>query len=273
MMLDTLESLAADAVDGDGRALESLVLAVQGKVYHLCLRTLGHPQDAEDAAQEILVQVVTNLGSFRGEAAFGTWMYTIATRHLMRFRARRARRYDLEALAGDLGQPAGTGPEDQLLAEEVFVGCTLAVLTALDRPHRLAFILGAVLEVEHRQAAAMLEITPAAFRKRVSRARARLQEFYAGRCGVFDPEAPCRCANQVPLNIQRKKIDPERLRLCGAGETAADRAGAREKVAEVGALKRVAAMYQAQPEVALPTSFAERLHALVDVRGLGNPSQ
>ena len=54
----------------------------QDRVYRLALRMLGHPQDAEDAAQEILVIVQPRLGSFRGESAFSTWVWRIAARPL-----------------------------------------------------------------------------------------------------------------------------------------------------------------------------------------------
>src|SRR5690349_24472047 len=69
-----------EAKSGREAALEELVRLVQGRVYRLALRMLWHPEDAKDAAQEILLRVVTRLGSYRGEAAFATWVYRIAAR-------------------------------------------------------------------------------------------------------------------------------------------------------------------------------------------------
>ena len=49
------------AVVGEKKALENLVRHIQDGVYRLALRMLAHPQDAEDAAQEILIKVITHL--------------------------------------------------------------------------------------------------------------------------------------------------------------------------------------------------------------------
>ena len=51
---------------------------------------LGHPSDAEDAAQEILVKVITRIGGFRRQSAFTTWVWHIATNHLLNTRQRGA---------------------------------------------------------------------------------------------------------------------------------------------------------------------------------------
>src|SRR5215510_15844 len=90
MRTEDLELAVTAAVSGDKQAEERLLDAIQDGIYELALRMLGHPADAEDAAQEILVIVLTHLGSFRGESAFRTWVWRIAVRHLAR--ARRGRR-------------------------------------------------------------------------------------------------------------------------------------------------------------------------------------
>ena len=56
-------------------------------MYRLALRFLGHPEDAQDACQEILIRIVTHLGSFEGRSKFTTWAYTVATRSLLRTRS------------------------------------------------------------------------------------------------------------------------------------------------------------------------------------------
>src|SRR3954467_4300105 len=79
--MDLVERARA-AATGDKEAVQDVLLAVQDDVYALALRMLGHPSDAEDAAQEILVIVLTHLGSFRGESGLRTWVWRIAARHL-----------------------------------------------------------------------------------------------------------------------------------------------------------------------------------------------
>ena len=63
------EMLVSRAVEGDQEALEQLLTEVQDLVFNLSLRMLGTIQDAEDASQEILIRVMTNLASFRGDSA------------------------------------------------------------------------------------------------------------------------------------------------------------------------------------------------------------
>jgi len=63
-----------------------VIVAVQSDVYGLALRFLWHPQDAEDATQEILIRVITGLGNFRGDSVFRTWVYRIACIKLLTLR-------------------------------------------------------------------------------------------------------------------------------------------------------------------------------------------
>ena len=51
---------------------------------------LAHPLDVEDAAQEILIKVITHLSTFRKESKFMTWVYRISANHLLTTRKRRA---------------------------------------------------------------------------------------------------------------------------------------------------------------------------------------
>jgi RNA polymerase sigma-70 factor (ECF subfamily) len=63
---------------GDRRALEQLLAPQKRPLLALCYGILGHPDDAEDAAQETLLRALRALPGFRGEAAFRTWLYRIA---------------------------------------------------------------------------------------------------------------------------------------------------------------------------------------------------
>lgn len=106
---------------GDAEAFGRLVLEHQRFVYHLALRVLGHPQEAEDVAQEAFVRAWLALPHFRGQARFGTWLYRIVT-NLCYNRLPGLRR-DLNALGeeqiGEIpdespaGAEAAAGVEDQ----------------------------------------------------------------------------------------------------------------------------------------------------------------
>jgi RNA polymerase sigma factor (sigma-70 family) len=213
--VDVSPRLVAAAVGGDQRALEQLLRAVVDDVARLAQRMLWHPQDAEDATQEILVKVATRLSTFRGDARVTTWVYRIAVNHLMSTRRRRAEDPTLtfaafgEDLKRDLDATYDSrGVDEELLAQEVMVGCTQGMLLCLDREHRVAYVLGEVLGFSSDEAADVCGIAPAAFRKRLQRARERIQQFMQGHCGLLDPSNACRCRRRVGAAIERGRVDP-----------------------------------------------------------------
>src|ERR1700757_1416189 len=68
------QSLVLRARSGDRKALEELVRRHQAWIYNIAVRMLYHPQDAEDATQEILIKVLTRLSSIEGRSSFRTWL-------------------------------------------------------------------------------------------------------------------------------------------------------------------------------------------------------
>jgi RNA polymerase sigma factor (sigma-70 family) len=216
--VDVPPLLVATAVGGDRSALDELLRLLADDVRELAQRMLWHPEDADDATQEILVKVATRLSTFRGEARVTTWVHRIAVNHLLTTRRRRAEDPTLtfarfgHDLAEDLDLAYdGHGVDEDLLAEEVMVGCTQAMLLCLDRDHRMAYVLGEVLRYTSEEAATLCAVTPATFRKRLQRARARIQTFMRGHCGLLDPENSCRCHRRIGAAISHDRADPSNL--------------------------------------------------------------
>src|SRR5258706_1682385 len=172
---DGLSLLVERARAGDGKALNLLVAKLVDDVYHLSLRMTASPADAEDATQEVMIKVVTHLGTFRGDASVRTWAYRIAVRHLVDQRKTRveALGLDFDGFAADLldGLESQGQAEDPLAAAEVKLGCTLAMLTCLDREHRVAYILGEVFDFHSSLAATIADVSDQVYRQRLSRAR------------------------------------------------------------------------------------------------------
>jgi RNA polymerase sigma factor (sigma-70 family) len=199
----TLEETARQTIDGDREALESLVQALQGDIYGLALRMLWNREDAEDATQEILVRIVTRLSQFDFRSRLRTWAYRVAVNYVLDVKKSAIERLHLsfERFAEDLEsglQPAA--PDDterSMLVEEVKVACTMAMLQCLDRPHRLAYVLGELMEFSGPEAAEALAISPALFRKRLQHARKAILEFTRTHCGLVSGSAPCRCHRRV----------------------------------------------------------------------------
>jgi RNA polymerase sigma factor (sigma-70 family) len=174
-----VDSLVPLAVGGDLGALEALLAAIQNPVYRIALRMLGTPADAEDATQEVLLKVTTTLSTFRGGSRFSTWVHRIAVNHILgELRRKTPPTVSFDAIAGDLDQGLAFGAahadasaEDATLAFEVFVSCTQRLLSALDADDRIAYVLGDLCDLPGAEAAQALQITAAAFRQRLSRAR------------------------------------------------------------------------------------------------------
>src|SRR5277367_6457640 len=145
MRVDNLlsENLAADheyqalvtrARSGDRKALEELVRRHQPWVYNIALRMLFHPQDAEDATQEILLKALTRLSSFEGRSSFRTWLYRIVVNHVLNMKRGRVEQVSLSFKSygdeldstpdSDLPDPRYPSADSNLLVTEAMVACT-----------------------------------------------------------------------------------------------------------------------------------------------------
>jgi RNA polymerase sigma factor (sigma-70 family) len=216
-----LDRLARRAAEGDPGALSELVREIQHPMYRLALSFLGNPDDAQDACQEILIRIVTRLGTFEGRSKFSTWAYTVAVRSLLRTRRRLyesavlgAEQYAaaLDAGMGDV-DPTLEEAEYRLLSEEVRISCTYGMLLCLPRQQRAAYLLADVLGLTDGEGAEILDCSRAAFRQRVSRARRTLRIVIDNRCGLVDPANPCRCGRQIASGEAAGILDRRRLSL------------------------------------------------------------
>jgi hypothetical protein len=116
-----------------------------------------------------------------------------------------------EDLADGLSSEGQAETERSVLIEEVKVGCTLAMLQCLDRPHRLAYALGEIFELPGPEAADALEITPELFRKRLQYARAAVESFTRHYCGLASDAAACACHRRVPAAVRAGRVRPDAL--------------------------------------------------------------
>jgi RNA polymerase sigma factor (sigma-70 family) len=258
-----LEVIVERAKAGDSDALEALVRGMQDQVYRLALRTTGNVEDARDACQEILVKIVTRLESFRGDASIRTWAYRIAVRHLIDRKRSRVEQLALsfehfgeDLLDGLAAEPSG----DPLMIEEVKLGCTLAMLTCLDREHRLAYLLADVFDVANVDAAAMCDVTEDTYRQRLSRARRMLEAFTASFCGLVDERAPCRCDKRVARAEELGRIERGRPRL-------AVLSAARHDIEDMESLHASARLMRSHPDYTAPADLLEGVRAALRQAG------
>jgi RNA polymerase sigma factor (sigma-70 family) len=257
-----MTDLVLKARQGDRAALEALVLEAKDLVYNLAVRVLGDRADAEDASQEIMIRIVTGLATFRGDSAFKTWVYTIASNHLMTAKKRDGKEQTFEMIEEylDIGIAADLPPlEDQVLVSQAKIVCISKMMLSLDRDHRLAFVLGEILELSSEEGAQVLEIAPDAFRKRLSRARARMNEFMQRRCGIVNAANPCRCAKQATCAVQAGRLSRQTAvwAMHPAKKTPV------LDVENLDELQRVSAVFKSLPEYAGPDSLIAGLKALL----------
>jgi RNA polymerase sigma factor (sigma-70 family) len=164
-------------VHGNQDAYGEIVRRYQARVFRLVVSILGQEfaADAEDVAQEVFVRAHRALATFRGDAAFGTWLYPIAFNHAvnvkgrMRFRAPHLPDTTLAA------QPAESpAPDEQLEAQRrraVVLACVHELPDVYQSAVRLHYWLGASVS----DIAVMLEVPENTVKSYLYRARRLLQ--------------------------------------------------------------------------------------------------
>jgi RNA polymerase sigma-70 factor (ECF subfamily) len=185
----TLVSLAAA---GDGAAFTELVARHQERVYALAMRLLRDAAEAEEVVQEVFITALEKIPSFRGEAAFGTWLHRVAANAaLMRLRRRRRAPDGLGAEpVEDLlprfdaqGQLVVQGPShdwakraDEQLSDQQIRRAVADAVQNLPDDYRIVFLLRDVEELSSEEMAEVLGVSVAAVKSRLHRARLALRE-------------------------------------------------------------------------------------------------
>jgi RNA polymerase sigma-70 factor (ECF subfamily) len=161
----------ARVLAGDPNLFGELVTRHQGRVYRVCLGVLNDPQEAEEAAQDAFVRAYRALASFRGDAAFTTWLTRIAI-NTSRSRLRRIklhRFFSLDALRekGSFAEPIAPPDDPNAPAR--------ALLASLSMGDREIILLKEVEGLDYKEIAVILNLTVEGVRGRLKRARMRLR--------------------------------------------------------------------------------------------------
>lgn len=255
------------AINGDKDALDELIADVYDDIYNLAVRMLWHPDDAADATQEVMIKIITKLSTFRQESSFRTWSWRIAVYHLLNVRKSRAEEKnltfdfladELDTLADDETLPVEIAVERKLLIEEAKIGCMQAMLLCLTRDERAVYILGEVFNLAHDEGALIFDITPAAYRKRLSRARQHIQAFMQRRCGLFNADNPCRCFKRIQIAIDQHHIHPDRLLFAQEGENEE----LMMQIASIDEIQRAGALYRTHPKYRSSEVLQQVLHVI-----------
>ena len=167
--------------DGDDRVARSLYDLHVDRVFRICYRFAGEYDLAQDFTQETFVRAFNKIDTFRGEAAFGTWISTVATsvslnglRKVKRLRTR-------ETTLDD--QLQGAAPRTRM--EPDLRADLHRAIDGLPDGYRAVFILHDVEGYTHAEIGQMLGIQPGTSKSQLFRARARLREKLAVHAGEW----------------------------------------------------------------------------------------
>jgi RNA polymerase sigma-70 factor (ECF subfamily) len=199
---DRDEDLVRRYLSGDTPAFGMLVERHQTRVYNVALRVLGNAEDARDATQDAFLSALRKLGSFRGDAAFTTWMHRVTVNACYDL-LRRQRRQPLLRLATEEGEPVPeTGPPQPDHADAAAGSIDAArALSRIPDEFRVALVLADLQDLPYEQIARILDVPVGTVKSRVHRGRlalaramgldapTRYQREPTGAAGASEPES------------------------------------------------------------------------------------
>jgi RNA polymerase sigma-70 factor, ECF subfamily len=177
------EDLVRFAQEKDNRAFDELVRRYKDKVYRLSYKILRHEEDAAEALQDAFLSAYRGIGKFKVESTFSTWLYRIATNaSLMKYRKRREGHFSLEqSQSPDEGKETlqlpdwSKQPLNELLNSETREVMEQGV-EKLPEELRTVFVLRDVEGLSNAEVASILDLSVAAVKSRLHRARIALRD-------------------------------------------------------------------------------------------------
>lgn len=171
--------LVARARKGDDRAFGELIRRHHAKIAGLCASLLGGPAQADDAAQEVFLKAYQSLSRFKGDSAFTTWLYRIASNHCLDLLRKQARRRSdsLEAILEEEGgrlQTLLSEPDAQRRTEDADL--VERLLRTLPPDYRLILTLREVQGLSYEEIMKAMDCTLDSVKARLRRARESLEE-------------------------------------------------------------------------------------------------
>lgn len=162
--------------DDERESFHALYQTHHRRVYSICLRMTQSVSDAEDLTQEIFIHLFRKLGSFRGDAAFTTWLHRLTVNHvLMHFRKRRVRS---ELVTEDRSLPTQVvpGSKDPNRMKVVDRILLAEVIAKLPEGYREAFVMHDIEGLEHNEIAKMRGRSAGTSKSQLHKARQMLRQ-------------------------------------------------------------------------------------------------
>lgn len=163
-------TLVERTLKGDRNAFGDLVNQYQRPLYNAAYKILGNPMDAEDAAQTAFVKAFEQLGSYRSEYRFFSWLYRIAVNESLNLRKTRRHADDVNDVVVAANTPADRDLHESELEDRV--GKALMLLTPEDRA---LILLRHYQEMSYKDLAFVFEVPEKTIKSRLFTARTRLR--------------------------------------------------------------------------------------------------
>jgi len=173
--------------NGDQSAFDEMVSRYWDRIYAMVNQLLRNQQDAEEVTQDAFIRAHRGLVNFRGDSAFSTWLYQIATnlarnRYWYWWRRKRDKSVSFDAplssdndttLAEIIPAELET-PEDATVTQELITSIA-AGMEKLSAKHREILILRNIKNLSYEEIAAILSISVGTVKSRIARARESLR--------------------------------------------------------------------------------------------------
>jgi RNA polymerase sigma-70 factor, ECF subfamily len=167
------EELVERSRGGDPAAFTELVRRHEGRVYTLCFRILGNPDDARDASQDAFLTAFRKLGQFRGDAAFTTWLHRVGVNCCYDL-VRKRRRQPMLHVVGDDDDPKADPPIGDHADEVAGTLDASRALASLPDEFRVVLVLADVQDLPYDQIAKVIDAPVGTVKSRVHRGRIAL---------------------------------------------------------------------------------------------------
>jgi RNA polymerase sigma-70 factor (ECF subfamily) len=174
--------------NGDETAFSEMMERYWGRIYGLVNQMLRNQQDAEEVTQDAFVRAHRGLANFRGDSAFSTWLYQIATnlarnRYWYWFRRKRDKTISFDQPIGDedggtLAEifPAEIESPDDIAVTQEFTDRIAVSMARLNEKHREILVLRNVQDHSYEEIAQILSISVGTVKSRIARAREALRK-------------------------------------------------------------------------------------------------
>ena len=183
-------------------------------------RMISNKEVAQEAAQEVWIEVLNSLPSFRRDSKLSTWIYTIAKRVIVRY-AVNERNHSVVFLhdflnGDDRDTPENLyDPDKELWIKEECDRCLTGLFHCLNNDARMVYLFRDVIQLPYSEIARIMDMDEQLVRKTISRSRSKLKNFLNDECRIFNPNSKCKCRMNKLLDRINLPQEYQRIRDLG----------------------------------------------------------